>query len=395
MEAFEATTTPQSERLLANTLGYPSSWHVVRVVKGEGSSQSFHDTIYAGEPKANADTYYNHLAAMNAAMKFKEGESTPYDDNGGQMLPIDQSVEILEGDEVEVYYDQDSAWYAATVKTVVTYKDDVRYSVKYKMDRSTQDNVCVDMIRFVKAGKKKRKPAAKAKAASAKAGGKTTTPKAKTTTKGKAASGKTTPKTKVTPKAKTPDAKSNKRKAAKSSPTKAKKKKVEKEEYIPDADGLHLAAEMGLPEGWTAEAKSKSRFVFLSPDGSNRFTNEKAVFAYLDELVLPAANDEVSVEVPVVPMVESDDPPWRTDGHDFLQKRVKYEATKGEFSFGTVTGWIAADDKDSEGNPGFISEKDGKPAALFHITFDADSTIASQDLEEFELRGIFVDEENS
>jgi len=151
MVAFEATTTPQSERLLANTLGYPNSWHAVRVVKSEGSSQSFHDTIYAGEPKANADTYYNHLAAMNAAMKFKEGESTPYDDNGGQMLPIDQSVEILEGDEVEVYYDPDSAWYAATVKTVVTYKDDVRYSVKYKMDRSTQDNICVDVIRFVKA----------------------------------------------------------------------------------------------------------------------------------------------------------------------------------------------------------------------------------------------------
>ena len=99
--------------------------------------------------------------------------------------------------------------------------------------------------------------------------------------------------------------------------------------------------------------------------------------------------------IPVVPMVESDDPPWRTDGHDFLQKRVKYEATEGAFSFGTVTGWIAADDKDSDGNPGFISEKDGKPAALFHITFDADSTIASQDLEEFELGGIFVDEENS
>ena len=386
MVTFEATSTPQSERLLANTLGYPNSWHVVRVV----SSQSFHDTIYAGEPKANSDTYYNHLAAMNAAMKWKEGESTPYDNNGGQMLPIDQSVEILEGDEVEVYYEPDNAWYAATVKTVVHYKDDVRYSVKYKADKSTQDNVCVDMIRFVKAGKKKRKPAANAKA-----GGKTTTPKpkttpkAKTTTKGKAASGK------KDPKAKTPDAKSNKRKATKISETKAKKKKVEREEYIPDADGLHLAAEMGLPEGWTAEAKSKSRFVFLSPDGSNRFTNEKAVFAYVDELVPPSANNEFSVEVPVVPMVESDDPPWRTDGHDFLLRRVKYEATEGEFIFGTVTGWIAADDKDSEGNPGFLSEKDDKPAALFHITFDADAAIASQDLEEFELSGIFVDEENS
>ena len=364
MVTFEATTTPQSERLLANTLGYPISWHVVRVVKGKGPSQIFYDTIYAGKPEANADTYYNHLAAMDAVMKWKEDVSTPYDDDGGQMLPVDQSVEIIEGDEVEVYYDRDDAWYAAVVKTVTHYKDDVRYAVKYKADKSTQDNIYVEIIRFVKSGKKTRKPAAKAKKAA--------TPKAKSGTASK----------------------SNKRKAAKSSATKAKKRKTpQKVEYIPDVKGLHLAADMGLPENWTADARSKSRFVFLSPDGTKRFTSKTAVFAYLDTFVPPASSTkEENDDSPPGPDVEGDDPPWRTDDNAFLQKRVKYEASKGEYVFGTVTGWISADDKDSEGNPGFVSEKDGKAAALFHITFDATSVLASQDLEEFELMNIFVEE---
>jgi len=368
MVIFEATPLTQSQRLLANTLGYPSSWHVVRVVKGEGSTQTFYDTIYAGKPEANSDTYYNHLAAMDAAMKWKEGESTPYDDNGGQMLPVDQSVEIIDGDEVEVYYDPDDAWYGALVKKVVHYKDDVRYSVKYKADRSTQDNICVENIRLLKAGKKSRTKAGKAK--------KVTTPKAKIS-KAKSAAASN----------------SKKRKTAKSSATKAKKKRIEKVEYIPDAKGLHLAADMGLPENWTADARSKSRFVFLSPDGAKRFTSKTSVFAYLDNLEPPTPFiDEQDEETPVEPKVEEDDPPWRTGGHSFLQKRVKYEASKGEYAFGTVAAWISADDVDSEGNPGFLSEKDGKPAALFHITFDANSAFASQDLEEFELMDTFIEE---
>ncbi|GFH46892.1 hypothetical protein CTEN210_03366 [Chaetoceros tenuissimus] len=173
MVHFEETNTPESQRMLANTLGYPDSWYVVRVVTDEADgSQSFYDTIYAGDPKANSDTYYNHLAAMNAAKDWKEGESTPYDNDGGQMLPIDQTVEILQGDEVEVYYEPDSTWYAATVKAVVHYEDDTRYTVKYKVDRSTQDNVCLDKIRFVKAGRRKR-PAKKKAAATKKAESKT------------------------------------------------------------------------------------------------------------------------------------------------------------------------------------------------------------------------------
>ena len=101
MVSFEPTSSPESERILADILGYPKSWHVVRVVK----DGSFFDTIYAGDPKT-ADTYYNHIAAMDAAVKWNEGESTPYDDNGGQMLPV-PTFELSEGDMVEVYYEPD------------------------------------------------------------------------------------------------------------------------------------------------------------------------------------------------------------------------------------------------------------------------------------------------
>jgi hypothetical protein len=367
MVQFQETTTSKSERLLANTLGYPESWHVVREVFHDGDKQSFSDTIYAGDPKSMPDVYYNHLAAMNAATKWVEGESTPYDDNGGQMLPIDQTVKIYAGDEVEVYYEPDAMWYAAVVKKVTEYKDDTRYSVKYKKDRSTQDNIFVDIIRLIKPWERKKK--------------KTATPKGKSAAQGKG-------------KVKVDTPKNNKRKnKAGSSGKKKQKTAKQKEEYIPDADGLHLAAEMGLPEGWTAFSTSKSRFSFLNPDGSQRFTSKKAVFDHIDSL--DAKNKSKSKD-PIVPenpqniVLEGEDPPWRTDGNEYLQKRVKYEVSPGEFIFGTVTGWIAEDDVDKEGNPGFISERDGKPAALFHVSFDASAQIASQDLEKFELEELFV-----
>lgn len=370
---FEATTTPKSERLLADTLGYPETWHVVRKTNSENDGvQTFFDTIYAGDPKSNSDIYYNHRAAMDASTKWVEGESTPYDDDGGQMLPIEQTVEILAGDEVEVYYEPDCAWYAAVVKKVTKYKDDTRYSVKYKADRSTQDNVFLDIIRFVKSGKRKAKKKA--------AGGKKETKDSDNATKGKG-------KAETTPK-------SNKRKNAKgktSASAKKKRKTKAKEEYIPDVEGLHVAAEMGLPEGWTAFAKSKSRFTFLSPDGTERFTSKTAVFDHIDNLI-----DTTSQEVPIASEslpAEGEDPPWRTDGHKFLQKRVNCQNSAGGMDEGTITGWISAEDLDKDGNPGFISERDGIPAALFHVTFHSGTNVASQDLEEFELIDVLVDEE--
>ncbi len=52
-----------------------------------------------------------------------------FDNGGGQMVPLEE-VEFYstlgEGDEVEVYYDQDREWGRATIVEVVDYRDDVR-----------------------------------------------------------------------------------------------------------------------------------------------------------------------------------------------------------------------------------------------------------------------------
>ena len=66
---------------------------------------------------------------MDAAMRWKEdgggGDGTQFNDEGGQLLPL-EPVELEEGSEIEVYYDQDRKWYHATVMEVVNYRDDER-----------------------------------------------------------------------------------------------------------------------------------------------------------------------------------------------------------------------------------------------------------------------------
>merc|ERR1712060_612110 len=84
---------------------------------------------------------------------------------------------------------------------------------------------------------------------------------------------------------------------------------------------------------------------------------------------------EPKIEDAVTEVGEADegDPPWRTDGHDYIGKRVRWTPPPEEGYTdaprpieGTVVGWISERDVDSEGNPGFISFKTGAPANLFH-----------------------------
>ena len=58
-------------------------------------------------------------------------------------------------------------------------------------------------------------------------------------------------------------------------------------------------------------------------------------------------------------------------------------------------------DVDAAGEPGFISEHTGQPAALYHVEFQEDKThpypkllVESQDMEEFELIKCLLPEEN-
>lgn len=104
---------------------------------------------------------------------------------------------------------------------------------------------------------------------------------------------------------------------------------------------------------------------------------------------------EPKIEDAVMGAEEADegDPPWRTYGHDYIGKRVRWTPPSEEGDTdaphpieGTVVGWISERDVDSEGNPGFISFKTGAPANLFHAVFDD----IDQDFEAWELEGCFV-----
>lgn len=135
---LKPTTTPQSERVLANSLGYPKLWHVRRILISnrnattntthgdEAPIETCQDIIYAGNPNAKVDVYFNHIAAMEAALSWKEGQSTGWDNKGGQLLPLVAS--FVKGETVQVFYEPDNSWYEATIVKVKMCKDDVRYA---------------------------------------------------------------------------------------------------------------------------------------------------------------------------------------------------------------------------------------------------------------------------
>jgi hypothetical protein len=87
------------------------------------------------------------------------------------------------------------------------------------------------------------------------------------------------------------------------------------------------------------------------------------------------------------------DPAWRREGHAFLMRKVRYWNKRGKRKevMGTVVGWISETDLDSGGKPGFVSNKTGKPACLFHVAFDD----FERDFEEYELKDLWVEDGES
>lgn len=198
---------------------------------------------------------------------------------------------------------------------------------------------------------------------------------------------------------------------------------------------------MGLPKGWTAVSRPNSRYTFRNPEGTQRFLSKKAVYDHCGlpmpppkpytkckkKKSLPSSSsenendnesengsgtesvsendsgsstesehDEPSPKTTTTtPPPQNDtntseegDPPWRTSNHKYLGRRVRYQFPGSDEGMhdGVVKGWIADMDVDTEGEPGFVSEQSGKPAALFHVRFDVNRCpFSSQDLEEFEL----------
>jgi len=108
--------------------------------------------------------------------------------------------------------------------------------------------------------------------------------------------------------------------------------------------------------------------------------------------------------------VLDDDPPWRTTGSPYLGRRILWTTqhkasarrTVSVEQIGIVVGWISETDVDTKGQPGFLSEKTGQPAALYHIVFNdepsrhpyASVLIGSVDVEEYELVERLLDDDD-
>jgi len=202
--------------------------------------------------------------------------------------------------------------------------------------------------------------------------------------------------------------------------------------YVPNPQDLQLAQSMGLPEGWAAKSNGKGMYSFRSPDGKTRIEGKRAVFKHLgmdkprnfyprsskssaiqykeqdedaDDDIVEDEEDKSQdfSDAPAKKATsstarrqgkrssrapkedefweeEGDDPPWRITGHEFIGKKIVVDSKPG-----MIVGWIAETDVDKNGQPGYVSETDGKPAALFHVEFDSDSAIESQDFEEYEI----------
>jgi hypothetical protein len=112
------TTDAKSERYLAVALGYPTTWRVRRRLvtfpcdaadSNANRRLYIQDIIYAGNPRKGVDQWYNHEAAMLAALT-STGDN-PYQFKGGHLIKM--TPKFQKGDEVEVKYGRQ--WYAATI----------------------------------------------------------------------------------------------------------------------------------------------------------------------------------------------------------------------------------------------------------------------------------------
>ena len=173
---------------------------------------------------------------------------------------------------------------------------------------------------------------------------------------------------------------------------------VEESELRPGLDPSQLAVEQGFTSEWTATKKGK-RYVFTAPTGE-KFKTKKAAMKFFKQKPEKEEEDEEEAN-------DLEDPPWRTEGHEWIGRQLVW-GTLHRISgtrkvhvdqIGTIEGYIEDTDVDKEGNPGFISEKTGKPAKLFHVVFPdephhmyASFLLETTDLEEHEIADNLLEE---
>lgn len=170
---------------------------------------------------------------------------------------------------------------------------------------------------------------------------------------------------------------------------------VAEEDIRPGEDPSTLAVELGFTADWKASRKG-SRYILVSPTGE-RFTTKKAAMKFFNQEQAPPLEEDQDVG----------DPPWRTEGHDWIGRRVKWTSfhkVSGSRQvkvdqIGTIEGYIDRADVDKQGSPGFVSEATGEPADLFHVVFPEDKhhpypshCLSAQDLEEPEVEKSLLEE---
>jgi hypothetical protein len=111
----------------------------------------------------------------------------------------------------------------------------------------------------------------------------------------------------------------------------------------------------------------------LKENGSKN-KKQKVEKVYDDDDDEEEENEDMIIDIDEIELDEGD-PPWRTNGHEYISRSIRYNN-----KIGKVVGWISDTDVDSEGNPGFVGST-GEAACLFHAIFRD----FRQDFEEWEL----------
>ncbi|GAX20068.1 hypothetical protein FisN_1Lh450 [Fistulifera solaris] len=165
-----------------------------------------------------------------------------------------------------------------------------------------------------------------------------------------------------------------------------------------DEDPHKTAANNGFDETWQAFSQGGNRWKIIGPDGTVYKSKKAALQAFNNKSDKPSKDS-----------LTEEDPPWRTVGSEYLGKYVRWvtehkasaRRTVAVEQIGEVVGWISETDVDKAGEPGFVSEKTGKPASLYHVVFNDEPThhpyasvlIEFVDLEEYELKECILSEE--
>jgi hypothetical protein len=165
--------------------------------------------------------------------------------------------------------------------------------------------------------------------------------------------------------------------------------------HRPEALDSKLAASKLGMKGWDAYLSGGNRYKVVDPStGKVYWSKKQALEAYTLQYP-PTQQQSPGKDSSVL-----GDPPWRTAGSEYVGRHVLHtfehrasaRRTVTIEQYGTVVGWISETDVDRSGAPGFVSEKTGRPARLFHVRFAevphhpyASLLLVSVDMEEDEL----------